>query len=181
MAIFNTKLIIALASFILIFKSAFSEEKKYTQAEFDKAVTEAVLKKIDDVKKQSISELTKELLVKESKLKSREADLERKEEILSNTRADLERRIIAFEDSKKQILGCIEKNENDSRKRISQLVEVISNMKPAKASQLLTVQDEDISVRILSLIDPKKASKIFNLMDKEVSARLQKQYINMKK
>ena len=88
---------------------------------------------------------------------------------------------MSFEGDQRKVLGCIEKNEQDSKKRISQLVEVISNMKPDKASQILSVQDAEISVQILTLIDPIKASKIFNLMDKEVSARLQKQYLHMKK
>ena len=63
--------------------------------------------------------------------------------------------------------------------RVKQLVNVISNMKPKKAADLLAVQDSGISVKIIERIDPQKASKIFNLMDKEVSARLQKQYLNM--
>ena len=65
--------------------------------------------------------------------------------------------------------------------RVQQLVEVISNMKPQRAADLLSVQDPDISVRIFEKTNPTKASKIFNLMDKEVSARLQKQYLNMQK
>ena len=63
--------------------------------------------------------------------------------------------------------------------RINQLVEVISNMKPAKAAEILSVQEAQISVKIIERIDPSRASKIFNLMEKEVSARLQKQYLNM--
>lgn len=61
------------------------------------------------------------------------------------------------------------------------MVEVVSNMKPQKASDLLSSQESEISVRILSELDPLKASKIFNLMEKEISARLQKQYLHMRK
>jgi flagellar motility protein MotE (MotC chaperone) len=78
-------------------------------------------------------------------------------------------------------LGCLQKHEDDAKNRVSQQVEVVSNMQPAKAALLLSVQEADIAVQILQLLDPKKASKIFNLMDKEVSARLQKQYMNMKR
>ena len=86
-----------------------------------------------------------------------------------------------FESVKSGIIGCLDKNQEQKNSRISKVVEVISNMKPVKAAEILAVQDSDISVNILSKLDPTKASKIFNLMDKEISARLQKQYLDMKK
>ena len=73
----------------------------------------------------------------------------------------------------------MEDHEKTQLLRVKQLVSVISNMRPQKAAELLSVQESQISVKLLQKIDPEKASKIFNLMDKEVSARLQKQYLNM--
>ena len=61
------------------------------------------------------------------------------------------------------------------------MVEVISNMRPQAAAQLLSVQENDIALKILGALDSVKVSKIFNLMTKEISSRLQKQYINMKR
>lgn len=78
-------------------------------------------------------------------------------------------------------IGCVQQNEDEGKGRVAQLVEMVSNMKPQKAAEVLSVQEADIAVKILQMIDAKKASKIFNFMDKEVSARLQKQYLNMKK
>jgi flagellar motility protein MotE (MotC chaperone) len=155
--------------------------KIYSEEEFQKKLSEEVLKKVETIKNKSVTELAKELLQKEEMLRQKDNQLAKREEIIENSRVDLEKRILAFDGDQRKILGCIEKNEQDSKKRISQLVEVISNMKPDKASQILSVQDAEISVQILTLIDPIKASKIFNLMDKEVSARLQKQYLHMKK
>jgi flagellar motility protein MotE (MotC chaperone) len=167
----------------LICQTAMAETpaKIYTEEEFQKKLSEEVLKKVESIKNKSVTDLAKELLQKEEMLRQREIQLSKREEIIENSRTDLEKRIIAFDGDQRKILGCVEKNEQDSKKRISQLVEVISNMKPDKASQILSVQDAEISVQILTLIDPIKASKIFNLMDKEVSARLQKQYLHMKK
>lgn len=155
--------------------------KTYTEEEFTKKVAEEVRRQVDNVKNKSVSELTKELVTKEEALRLRELDLEKRQDQLKVSSQDLEKKIKAFNAEQNSVLGCLQKNEEDAKNRVSQQVEVVSNMQPAKAALLLSVQEADIAVQILQLLDPKKASKIFNLMDKEVSARLQKQYMNMKR
>lgn len=155
--------------------------KTYTEEEFQKRVAEEVRKKIDTVKNKSVADLTRELLDKEEVLRLRGLELIKREDQLRVNGSELEKRIKVFEARQQEVLGCAEKNEEDLKSRVTQQVEVVSNMQPAKAAQLLSVQEPDIAVRILQMLDPKKASKIFNLMDKEVSARLQKQYLNMKR
>ena len=159
----------------------FSKDKKYTEEEFVKAVAEQVKKQVENIKNKSVTELTKELVTKDESLKIKELDLQKKEDQIKVNASELEKKIKQFHNEQKELLGCIQKNDTDQQTRVNQQVEVVSNMQPAKAAQLLSVQEADISVRILQLLDPKKASKIFNLMDKEVSARLQKQYMNMKR
>jgi flagellar motility protein MotE (MotC chaperone) len=161
--------------------SLFAQDKKYTEEEFVKAVAEQVKKQIENIKNKSVTELTKELVTKEESIKLKELELQKKEDQIKVNATELENKIKKFHNEQKDLLGCLQKNDNDQQTRVNQQVEVISNMQPAKAAQLLSVQEADISVRILQLLDPKKASKIFNLMDKEVSARLQKQYMNMKR
>jgi len=155
--------------------------KTYTEEEFQKRLAEEVRKKVDTVKNKSVADLTKELLDKEESLRLRGLELTKREDQLKVNGTELEKRIKTLEARQQEVLGCAEKNEEDLKNRITQQVEVVSNMQPAKAAQLLSVQEADIAVRILQMLDPKKASKIFNLMDKEVSARLQKQYMNMKR
>jgi flagellar motility protein MotE (MotC chaperone) len=155
--------------------------KTYTEEEFHKRVAEEVRKKVDTVKNKTVAELTKELLDKEEVLRLRAIELIKRDDQLKVNGAELEKRIKVFEARQQDVLGCAEKNEQDLKNRVTQQVDVVSNMQPAKAAQLLSVQEPDIAVRILQMLDPKKASKIFNLMDKEVSARLQKQYLNMKR
>ena len=155
--------------------------KTYTEEEFTKKVAEEVRRQVDNVKNKSVSELTKELVTKEETLRLRELDLEKRQDQLKVSSQDLENKIKTFNQEQNNVLGCLQKHEDDAKNRVTQQVEVVSNMQPAKAAQLLSVQDPNIAVQILQLLDPKKASKIFNLMDKEVSARLQKQYMNMKR
>jgi len=175
------KNILLLLGMILFFKAHAADDKKvYTQAEFDKKLQEEVDLVIGKIKKKSITQLTKDILDKENQLNSREDELTRREEQVKVSEETLAKRIVEFEKDKKKILGCIEENRKNETIRISQMVKMISNMKPAKAAEILSVQDSEISVKIIERIDPAKASKIFNMMDKEVSARLQKQYLNMK-
>ena len=166
---------------VLLSVSVVAQEKKYTQEEYVKAVAEEVKKQIENIKNKSVTELTKELVAKDEKLKLKELDLQKRDDQIKVNAQELEKKIKKFHNDQKDLLGCLQKNDNDQQTRVNQQVEVVSNMQPAKAAQLLSVQEADISVRILQLLDPKKASKIFNLMDKEVSARLQKQYMNMKR
>lgn len=158
-----------------------SAAKTYTEEEFVKKVNEEVKKKVDTIKNKSVSELTKELLDKEEKLKLRELELQKTADGLKVSEADLGKRYAVLNEKQKAFIGCVEKNEDESKARIGQLVEMVSNMKPEKAAAVLSVQESDIAVQILQMIDAKKASKIFNFMDKEISAKLQKQYLLMKK
>ena len=156
-------------------------KKTYTQEEFIKKVTEEVKKKVDVIKNQSVSDLTKELLDKEEKLRLRELEIEKQQDSLKVSDHDIAKRYAELSEKQKNFIGCVEKNHEESKSRIGQLVDMVSNMKPDKAASVLSVQDTEIAVQILQMIDPKKASKIFNFMDKDISAKLQKQYLLMKK
>lgn len=170
---------------ILFFKVHAAEEnnaeKKYSEEEFKTKVLEEIKKRVDKIKKKSIAQLTKELLDKERELEKKENLLISREEQVKIGEETLAKKIMQVEEDQKKIIGCVDDNKKGQLRRIKQMVSVISNMKPAKAAEVLSVQDSQISVKILELIDPTRASKIFNLMDKEVSARLQKQYLNMQK
>ena len=176
----NLVIVILVAIPILFAFAEEKEEKKYTESQLREEVNKRVDEQINRLKKKSLTTLTKEILDKERKLDARERDLARREEVLKLSEKTLAQQSNAFNEEKQKILGCISENEKKETMRISQLVKVISGMKPTKAAELLSVQESNISVKILERIDPVKASKIFNSMEKEVSARLQKQYLNMK-
>jgi flagellar motility protein MotE (MotC chaperone) len=166
---------------ILSFSAVAADPKIYTEKDFIKKVNEEVKKKVDTIKNKSVSDLTKELLDKEEKLRLREIELQKQQDSLKVSENELGKKYSDFEGRQRAFLGCVKQNEEESKGRVGQLVETISNMKPQKAAELLSVQDSEIAVRILQMINPKTASKIFNFMDKEVSAKLQKQYLEMKK
>jgi len=175
------KNLIILIAMIFFFKTHADEKKIYSEKEFIEKVENSVDMKIKKIKNTSVADLTREILERERKIDEKEKALTLREEQLNMGEETLAKKIFSVEDQQKKIIGCIESNKNGQARRIKQLVSMISNMKPVKAADVLSVQDSLISVKILGQIDPKRASKIFNLMDKEVSARLQKQYLNMQK
>lgn len=164
-----------------VFAADKEQEKIYTKDDFKEKVAKAVDKQVDRLKKSSVAKLTKEILQKERDLEAQKQNLGQRAEQIKMAEESLAKKILEVEKEQKKLIGCIDDNENSQITRVKQLVSVISNMKPQKAAELLSVQDSTISVKILELIKPERASKIFNLMDKEVSARLQKQYLNMQK
>ena len=156
-------------------------KREYTEEEFKKAVMTEVEKVMKKAGSGNLVEFSKELLEKEEAIKVKELAIKKQQEQLDLNIADFKKSIVEFQASQKKFLGCVDEKNAQADKRVTQMVEVISAMKPQNAADILTVQDPDLSVRILSEIETSKASKIFNLMDKEVSARLQKQYLQMKK
>ena len=156
-------------------------KRNYTEEEFKKAVEEEAAKMMKKAGSGHLVDFSKELLDKEEVLKNKELELKKQEEELKISKVDFQKKVIEFQDSQKKFLGCIEGQKEAMDKRVTQMVEVISGMKPQSAADILAIQDPELSVRILAALEAQKASKIFNLMDKEVSAKLQKQFLQMKK
>lgn len=175
------KLIATVISLLITLTTTASDKKIYTQEEFDKKLKQQIESKILKFKKKSIAELAQEILEREQELDKKERDLGQRQEQVNMAESSLASQIKSLELKQSKIIGCVDKNREGELRRVKQMVSVISNMRPAKAAEVLSVQESFISVKILEQIEAKKASRIFNLMDKEVSARLQKQYLNMQK
>ncbi len=156
-------------------------KREYTEEEFKAAVLEEATKLMKKAGSAHLVDFSKELLEKEDAIKVKELTLKKEQEELAMNQADFKKKLVEFQDSQKKFLGCVDEKNEKASKRVSQMVEVISGMKPQNAADVLAVQDPDLSVKILGELESSKASKIFNLMDKEVSARLQKQFLQMKK
>ena len=156
-------------------------KREYTEEEFKVAVMEEAAKLMKKAGSANLVDFSKELLEKEDLIKNKELNLKKEQEELEMSKGDFKKKLVEFQDSQKKFIGCVDEKNEKANKRVSQMVDVISGMKPQSAADVLTVQDPDLSVRILGELDSAKASKIFNLMDKEVSARLQKQFLQMKK
>lgn len=156
-------------------------QKCIKEEDYKTEVVKEVERKMIKLGRESIVDFSKELIKKEDALNVREFELKKREQELGINEKSFAKRISDFRVEQGKYLSCLEDIDRQKESRISHMVATISNMKPDKASEILSVQDSDIAVQILGRLDPQKVSKIFNLMDKEISARLQKQYMTMKK
>jgi flagellar motility protein MotE (MotC chaperone) len=156
-------------------------KREYTEEEFKAAVLEEATKMMKKAGSANLVDFSKELLEKEEAIKIKELGIKKQQEELDMNMADFKKKLVEFQDSQKKFLGCVDEKDEKSQKRVTQMVDVISGMKPQNAADILAIQDPDLSVQILAELDSSKVSKIFNLMNKEVSARLQKQFLQMKK
>ena len=161
------------------------EKKKGVKEFTDKQLKEFILKelekKLKKIGRSKILDFSKELFKKEEDLKLIELNLKREKEKIELMKKNFEKSIKDFRRKQSKIISCLDKQDLEKNKRLNHMVEVISNMRPQAAAQLLSVQENDIALKILGALDSVKVSKIFNLMTKEISSRLQKQYINMKR
>ena len=157
-----------------------SKGKTYSEEEFEQAVMKATEQKLKRVQVSNLSFFSYDLLKKELELNKQERLLEEKKQQLKMSEKDFIGRVKKFGNKQQKFLGCLNKNEQSQRERMSRLVKVVEGMSPKRAAELLSIQESEFSVQILAALDTTKTAKIFNLMKKEISARLQKQYVLMK-
>ena len=155
--------------------------KEFTDKQLNEFVIKELEKKLKKIGRSKILAFSKELFKKEEDLKLIELNLKREKEKIELMKKNFEKSIKDFRKKQSKIITCLDKQDLEKNKRLNHMVEVISNMRPQAAAQLLSVQENDIALKILGALDSVKVSKIFNLMTKEISSRLQKQYINMKR
>ena len=157
------------------------EPKIYTESEFKKKLNEEMSKKIFQKKDKAFISFVSELMQREADLEMRENKFKEQKAQLAISMESFEKRIQDHLGKENELIGCLDSVKGQQEQRITRMVEIISGMKPDKAAQVLSIQDQELAIKILGLLDPKLVSKVFNLMDKEISARLQKQFMTMKR
>ncbi|MCF8057676.1 MAG: hypothetical protein K9K67_00155 [Bacteriovoracaceae bacterium] len=158
-----------------------AKSKTYTEKDFLDAVEKEVDSRLERYKPSNLVNLSKEFMKKERTLELRELELQKREESLKASSEDLTTKLKELQVRSGKLLGCLDENDQNQKKRVNHMVDIVSGMRPQNAADVLSVQDVAISVQILGALSPDKVSKIFNSMDKEISARLQKQFMSMKK
>ncbi len=149
------------------------EEKIYTEKESNEAIYKS--------RPKNIVEFSKQLVVKENRLKLETLEFVKREEQLKLISQELEKKILAFKKKQDSFIFCAEGLKNKEDDRVKHMVSVISGMRPKNAAAILSIQESTLAVKIMEELEAEKMSKIFNFMNEEVSARLQKQYMTMKK
>ena len=114
-------------------------------------------------------------------LDSREEELNRMEQELQTQKTELEKRMSELEQTRKNISTVLEEKVQGDDKKIENLVQLYSNMKPQQAAKAFEDMDEGLAVDILGRMKKKNAAEIMNLVKAEKVKILSEKYAGYKR
>ena len=113
------------------------KKRIYTDKEFLDAVEKDVTNKLSRFHPKNIVNLSKEFMRKERALELRELEIQKREESLRASEADLAKQIKELKGRSDKLLGCLDENDRNQRKRVNHMVDVVSGMRPQNAADVL--------------------------------------------
>ncbi|MCS6838028.1 MAG: hypothetical protein NZ480_04200 [Bdellovibrionaceae bacterium] len=127
--------------------------------------------------KRNHNELTDEsslavLVEKEKKLKAKEEELKKFEEELLAQQKELSAKFEELRKMREDITKLLSEQISQDEKRVDQLVEVYSSMKPAQAAKVFEEMNEELAIKIFERMKKKNAADILNFMKTEKAKSL---------
>jgi flagellar motility protein MotE (MotC chaperone) len=118
---------------------------------------------------------------RKKELDAREEELARTEQELQEQKAQLEKRMAELEQTRKNISSVLEDKVQADDKKVDNLVQVYSNMKPQQAAKAFEEMDEGLAIEILGRMKKKNAAEIMNLVKSEKVKVLSEKYAGYKR
>ncbi len=100
-------------------------------------------------------------------LDAREEELNKLEQELSQQREIVEKKMAELELTRKSISSTLEEKVQADDKKIENLVQVYSTMKPPQAAKALEEMDETLAIEIIGRMKKKNAAEVMNLVKPE--------------
>jgi len=165
--------------------SAYAEEAKPAVPAVDKDKAAAAEKKEEPVAKkeyteEDISHFSK-LNERKRELDNREEELGRMEQELQAQKTELDKRLSELENTRKNISTVLEEKVQADDKKVDNLVQMYSNMKPQQAAKAFEEMDEGLAIEILGRMKKKNAAEIMNLVKSEKVKTLSEKYAGYKR
>jgi len=133
-----------------------------------------------ELSQDEINHFTK-LNERKRELDAREEELNRMESELAAQKVDLEKRLDQLEQTRKHISSTLEDKVQTDDKKIDNLVQMYSSMKPQQAAKVFENMDEDLAVEILSRMKRKPAAEVMNLVKPEKAQVFSEKYTGYKR
>lgn len=156
-----------------------AEEKKSEAKQEGKQSEEAVVSK-KEYTPDELDHLSK-LNERKRELDAREEELNRTEQELAAQKAELEKRMTELEQTRRNISSVLEDKVQADDKKVDNLVQVYSNMKPQQAAKAFEDMDEGLAIEILGRMKKKNAAEIMNLVKSEKVKILSERYAGYKR
>ncbi|MEZ0392296.1 MAG: MotE family protein [Pseudobdellovibrionaceae bacterium] len=171
---------------ISVFGSAHAEEakpaaetaKKGKDEKKEEAPASPEVKK--NFSEDDINHFTK-LNERKRELDAREEELGRMEQELQAQKAELEKRLLELESTRKNISSVLEEKVQADDKKVDNLVQMYSSMKPQQAAKAFEEMDEGLAIEILGRMKKKSAAEIMNLVKSEKVKILSEKYAGYKR
>ncbi len=100
-------------------------------------------------------------------LDAREEELGKLEQELAAQRESVEKKMAELEATRKNISAVLEEKVQADDKKVENLVQVYSTMKPPQAAKALEEMDETLAIEIIGRMKKKNAAEIMNLIKPE--------------
>ena len=124
-------------------------------------------------KNADIPKPSDKLLAKQwEKLRAKEQELKRKEQELKKLEKKIEKKLLEQKQLAKKLEQLINRAEVLKNKKIKHLVQVYSNMDPARAAKVLETLDKQLAVKIMAGMKGRIAGEILTNMDPKKAAEL---------
>ena len=166
-----------------------AESKTESKAQADKAAVKVDGKKeaaaestVDkkDFTPEEINHFSK-LNERKRELDAREEELNRMEQELALQKTDLEKRLVELESNRRNISSVLQEKVQVDDKKVENLVQMYSNMKPQHAAKAFEDMDEGLAIEILGRMKKKNAAEIMNLVKSEKVKILSEKYAGYKR
>lgn len=118
---------------------------------------------------------------RKKELDAREAELARAEADLELQRKELEERITKLHETREQISTMLQDRVQTDEKKVEDLVQVYSTMKPVQAAKVFETMDEALAVEILGRMKKKPAAEILNLIKADKAQSISEKYAGYKR
>jgi len=155
------------------------KNKLYTKKTIEKKIP--VSTKVFQIKNAQAAEAESKVIPKPmnklvskqwEKLRAKEAELKRKERALKELEAKIDKKLEEEKKLAKKLEELIQKADVLKDKKIKHLVNVYSNMEPARAAKVLETLDKELAVKILAGMKGRIAGEILTNMDPKKAAAL---------
>ncbi|MGZ5278304.1 MAG: MotE family protein [Pseudobdellovibrionaceae bacterium] len=144
----------------------------------EKKAEEPVAKK--DYSEDEINHFSK-LNERKRELDAREEELNRMEQEIQNQKGELEKRLAELENTRRNISSVLDEKVQGDDKKIDNLVQMYSTMKPQQAAKALEEMDESLAIEILGRMKKKNAAEIMNLVKSEKVKTFSEKYAGYKR
>lgn len=162
--------------------TAYAEEAKPQDTKAPEAVKEVKeeAKVQKDFSPEEINHFSK-LNERKRELDAREEELNRMETELATQKSELDKRLGELETTRRNISSVLEEKVQVDDKKVENLVQMYSNMKPQQAAKAFEEMDEGLAIEILGRMKKKNAAEIMNLVKSEKVKNLSEKYAGYKR